>query len=120
MAQKVTYLCDPHLRNDGVEREKAVTGRITVDDESVDVDLCLDCAAQVQEHFGGLLKVGTLVKLAAGRKRARGGTYVPPAERPKIRNWGRSNGYNVNERGRLPEQLVTEYYKAARQADLRT
>ena len=113
MAQKVQVLlvCDVH---DG-DVEGTETVAFGLDGSSYEIDVCDDHAAALRDSFAPF--VGAARR--AGRAPARAAT-TPRRGRPakandrtaEIREWARSNGHQVSERGRLSATLVAAYEAA--------
>lgn len=116
MAQRVqvTIVCDLH--EEDVEGSETVS--FGLDGTTYEVDACTEHAAQLREAFapyvGQARRAG---RAPVARRSARAGTRPAASgsdrERVQaIREWARSNGHAVSERGRLPA-TVLEAYRAA-------
>jgi hypothetical protein len=112
MAQKVTVLLVDDI--DGGTADETVS--FSLDGVSYEIDLSDKNAAKLRDTFaqyvGQARRVGGRGSggRSSGRGRARrGGGDNRTAE---IREWARSNGHKVNERGRIPATVIEAYDKA--------
>jgi hypothetical protein len=108
MAQKVTVVLEDDI--DGGPATKTVS--FSVDGDAYEIDLNEANAARFEDAmapFVGAARRGNS-RGAGGRSRGRGrGRNTKTAE---IRAWARSNGQKVNERGRIPADVVAAYEKS--------
>lgn len=108
MAQKVQVVLVDDL--DGGTADETVT--LSLDGVSYEIDLSHDNAARLRDllapYVGHARRVGG-PRRAGGRgaARARGGTN--PAE---VREWAKSQGIAVNERGRISADLMARFQAA--------
>ncbi len=115
MAQKVQVLlvCDLHDGGDEVEGTETVS--FGLDGSSYEIDVCDLHAAELRDAFAGYV--------GAARRAGRG--LAPAQRKPRaaaksggndrvaeIRDWARTNGRQVSERGRLSATLVAAYEAA--------
>ncbi len=109
MAQKVkvTVVCD--LPHDGeVEGEETVS--FSFDGTAYEIDVCTKHAKELHDKVGPFVDHARKASGVSRRRRTRGG---PGRERSaEIRAWAKQRGYKVNERGRIPAQIVQEYEAA--------
>lgn len=110
MAQKVNIILVDDI--DGSEAEETVT--FGLDGTSYEIDLNAANAQALRDAMAGYVGYArkvTTARRSAGRKSApaasAGGTSAA-----EIREWARSNGYDVPERGRIPGN-VREAFEAA-------
>ncbi len=107
MAQKVTVQLVDDL--DGGAADETVS--FSLDGVSYEVDLSTANAAAMRDAFaqytGPARRVGRSSARSAGRRRSGGDNRTA-----QIREWARSNGHAVNERGRIPATVVEAYEKA--------
>ncbi|HVX68500.1 MAG TPA: Lsr2 family protein [Mycobacteriales bacterium] len=108
MAQRVQVLLVCDLHDDDTEGTETVN--FSLDGTSYEIDVC-------RQH-GGALRDAFAPFVGAARKTARGGsagrrrrvaTGVDPAA---VRAWAKSQGLKVNERGRIPADIVERYTAA--------
>jgi hypothetical protein len=111
MAQRVQVIlvCDLH---DG-EVTGTETVSFAVDGSSYEIDVCDEHGKALRDAFapfiGAARRAAGRGRSAGGRRRARrGGT----GEAAQIREWARSQGLAVPERGRVPAELAEKYTAA--------
>ena len=108
MAQKVQVLLVDDL--DGGEADETVT--FALDGKTYEIDLTTDNADKLRGLLDPYTEGGrrTGGRAAGGRTkaRARGGSQ----DTAKIRAWAKENGYEVNDRGRVPATIREAYEKA--------
>jgi hypothetical protein len=107
MAQKVQVLLLDDL--DGSEATETVT--FGLDGISYEIDLSSgnagDLRKELTQYVDHSRKAGNA---QARRRRQRNGAGREQSAR--IREWARSHGHKVNERGRIPGNIVAEYEAA--------
>jgi nucleoid-associated protein Lsr2 len=109
MAQKVQVILVDDI--DGGSAEETVS--FSLDGVSYEIDLSADNAAQLRDSFAPYVGPARRVGGRAATGRRRGGRRPGGDNRTaEIREWARSNGHKVNERGRLAADLVAAYDKA--------
>ncbi|MCP9206971.1 histone-like nucleoid-structuring protein Lsr2 [Streptomyces cucumeris] len=109
MAQKVQVLLVDDL--DGGEADETVT--FALDGKSYEIDLTTTNADKLRDALEPYTKSGrrTGGRASGGRGKARaasGGSQ----DTAKIRAWAKENGYEVNDRGRVPATVREAYEKA--------
>ncbi|MFI9051825.1 Lsr2 family protein [Streptomyces sp. NPDC053427] len=108
MAQKVQVLLVDDL--DGGEADETVT--FSLDGKSYEIDLTVANAEKLRESLSEFVKAGRRTGgRAAGRGKARAASGGP-GDTAKIRAWAKENGYNVNDRGRVPADIREAFEKA--------
>ena len=106
MAQKVQVLLVDDL--DGSEATETVT--FGLDGASYEIDLSSGNAGKLRKELAHYVDHARKASSQARRRRARTG---PGRERSaQIRAWAKQRGYKVNERGRIPQNIVAEYEAA--------
>lgn len=118
---KVMLVCDLH---DG-EVEGSETVAFGLDGTSYEIDLCQEHAAALREDFASYVGAARRPSGSGSGRRGggRGGRGAGGADRSgersggkgktaEVREWARANGYQVNERGRVPASVL-EAYEAA-------
>lgn len=117
MAQKVNVVLVDDL--DGSEADETVS--FTLDGSSYEIDLNGSNAAALRDAFapwvGAARRAGRASSAPASRRSSRGGSRPAAAgsdrERVQaIRQWARTNGHNVSERGRLSADVLAAYEAA--------
>jgi len=99
MAQKVQVLLVDDL--DGTEATETV---------SFGLDLSTGNAGQLRNELAQYVDHARKANAPARRRRARSGAGREQSAR--IREWAKSRGFKVNERGRIPANIVAEYEAA--------
>ena len=120
MAQKVQVLLVCDLHEDEVEGVETVA--FGLDGSSYEIDTCEQHAAELRDAFapyvGAARRAGRPAAGAGARRSSRGSARPAAAssgdrERVQaIREWARSHGHKVSERGRLSSTVI-EAYEAA-------
>ncbi|MBT2382703.1 Lsr2 family protein [Streptomyces sp. ISL-11] len=110
MAQKVQVLLVDDL--DGGEADETVT--FALDGKTYEIDLTTANADKLRGLLEPYTKSGrrTGGRAAAGRSKARAASTGGSPDTAKIRAWAKKNGYNVNDRGRVPADIREAYEKA--------
>ena len=110
MAQKVTVQLVDDL--DGGPAEETVS--FSLDGAAYEIDLSPKNATAFREtmaqYVGPARRLGG--RAATGRGGGRRRTGGGDNRTAQIREWARSNGHKVNERGRIPATIVEAYEKA--------
>jgi hypothetical protein len=110
MAQKVSILLVDDI--DGTEAEETVT--FGLDGTTYEIDLNAKNAQALRdamaEYVGYARKVTSARRSGTARKSAPAGGGTSAAE---IREWARSNGFEVPERGRIPGNVRDAFDAAA-------
>jgi hypothetical protein len=112
VAQKVQVLLLDDLS--GGEADETVT--FALDGKTYEIDLNSENAEKLRTALEPYVKAGR--RAGSGRTaRPRGRTTAAPssggsADTAKIRAWAKENGYEVNDRGRVPANIREAYEKA--------
>jgi hypothetical protein len=95
----------------GAEGEDVVTHAFSVDGVNYEIDLGPDGYQQLLDALGPFVgsgrKVGGARQSTVKRKRTVG------ADAARVREWAKSQGIEVNARGRIPAHLVDKYEAAS-------
>ncbi|MFD7917643.1 Lsr2 family protein [Streptomyces sp. NPDC059740] len=111
MAQKVQVLLVDDL--EGGEADETVT--FALDGKTYEIDLNTANAEKLRESLADFVKAGrrtggrSTAGRGSGKSRASSGGNPDTA---KIRAWAKKNGYNVNDRGRVPADIKEAFEKA--------
>ena len=106
MAQKVSIVLIDDL--DGSEAVETVS--FGLDGTTYEIDLNKKNAAALRDVLSGY--VGNARKVSASRRgRRSAATSMGPSAR-EIRDWARSNGFKVPDRGRIPAEVREAFDKA--------
>jgi len=112
MAQKVQVLltCDVHADDTpGTE-----TVRFGVDGGSYEIDVCPKHAEALRGAFASYVGLAHRAGSRSRPGRSRRGAGAGASDSGQIRAWARRKGLPVNERGRLPATIVSQYQAAQR------
>ncbi|MFG2638908.1 Lsr2 family protein [Streptomyces sp. NPDC048362] len=110
MAQKVVTIYTDDLT--GTESDEASTHTFSLNGVEYEIDLTPDSYDKLDEALRPFIERGRKVGRAKSAGRAqKASTGGPSAE--EVRAWARENGYDVNDRGRVPRQ-IREAFEAAR------
>ena len=105
MAQKVNIILVDDL--DGSDANETVS--FGLDGTTYEIDLNDKNAATLRDALSGY--IGHARKMTTSRKRKGSTTTTGPSAR-ELRDWARSNGFKVSDRGRVPAE-VREAFDAA-------
>jgi hypothetical protein len=107
VAQKVQVLLVDDL--DGGEADETVT--FAVDGKTYEIDLKTKNADKLRKALEPFVAAGR----KTGSTRGRGKPAKPQSgegDTAAIRNWAKANGFEVNDRGRVPASIREAYAKA--------
>jgi hypothetical protein len=111
VAQKVQVLLVDDL--DGVEADETVT--FALDGKTYEIDLTSTNADKLrgllEPYLKGGRRTGGRASGGRGKARAASGSSQDTAQ---IRAWAKDNGYEVNDRGRVPANIRQAYEDAHR------
>lgn len=113
MAQKVQVVLVDDL--DGGVADETVS--FALDGVSYEIDLSAQNAAQLRDAFaawvGHARRVGGRGRASSsgGSGRSRSGSRSRSSQSQEIREWARSNGFSVSERGRIPAEVKAAFDK---------
>ncbi|MFH8595377.1 Lsr2 family protein [Streptomyces rimosus] len=110
MAQKIVTIYTDDLT--GEETTEAATHTLAVDGVGYEIDLTPDSYDKLLEAIGPFLKAGRRQGRIKGATGARKAKPTSGDDTAKIRAWAKENGYNVNDRGRVPAEIREAYAKA--------
>ncbi len=109
VAQKVQVLLVDDL--DGGEAHETVT--FALDGKAYEIDLSDSNAEKLRESLADFVKAGRRTGgRSGGRGKARAAASAGSQDTAKIRAWAKENGYNVNDRGRVPADIREAFEKA--------
>ncbi|WP_354641208.1 histone-like nucleoid-structuring protein Lsr2 [Kitasatospora camelliae] len=117
MAQRVQVILEDDL--DGGSADETVT--FALDGVAYEIDLKSDNAEKLRDLLAPYVEKGRKQsgRLAAPRRsgstgggRGAGRASAGQPDTAKIRNWAKENGYQVNDRGRVPSDIRAAYEKA--------
>ncbi|MEN3585669.1 MULTISPECIES: histone-like nucleoid-structuring protein Lsr2 [unclassified Streptomyces] len=109
MAQKVQVLLVDDL--DGGEADETVT--FALDGKTYEIDLTTANADKLRGLLEPFVKGGRRTGgRASGRGKGRSASAGSGQDTAAIRAWAKENGYDVNDRGRVPASIREAYEKA--------
>lgn len=108
MAQKVQIILEDDL--DGSEASETVS--FALDGTSYEIDLNDAHATQLRDALAVYVGHGRKVTTSGGRRSSRRTAPAGGVSAKDIREWARSNGYSVPERGRIPADVRSAYEAA--------
>jgi hypothetical protein len=109
MAQKVEVLLLCDLDDGNVDAEETL--QFSLGNTSYEVDVCAKHAQQIREGLEPFIEHGRKVS-GGGNSRRRQRTAGSRQETTDIRSWAKDQGIHVNERGRIPANVVKQYEAA--------
>lgn len=93
--------------------EAAHTIRFGVDGVDYTIDLSSEHASEMRSSLAPYVAVATRLPSRVMRPRAlRGGRTMTRGELQQIRDWARSQGLDVSDRGRIPANIIEQYQRA--------
>jgi hypothetical protein len=107
MAQKVQVLLVDDL--DGSEATETVS--FGLDGVAYEIDLSSGNAGQLRKELAQYVDHGRKAGSVQGRRR-RQRNGAGREQSARIREWAKDRGFKVNERGRIPANIVAEYEAA--------
>ncbi len=109
MAQKVQVLLVDDMT--GGEADETVT--FALDGASYEIDLTTENADKLRGLLADYVEAGrkTGGRASRGRRAGRGSSAGSSQDTAKIRAWAKDNGYEVNDRGRVPAGIREAYEK---------
>jgi hypothetical protein len=111
MAQKVVTIYTDDLT--GEESSEVGTHTFSVDGVTYEIDLVPDSFDKLMDALRPFMESGR--KAGRGRKPGavvRRSTSVSNVDTAAVRSWAKENGYEVNDRGRVPANVREAYEKA--------
>jgi hypothetical protein len=109
VAQRVNVVLTDDIEGTTIQPGKGETISFALDGLSFEIDLTNRNAAGLRKALAPYVDAGRVMKGKRGRvaKRTRVG-----ADPRTIKEWARANGYEVKDRGRLPQQIVDAFNAA--------
>ena len=106
MAQRLRTLYVDDL--DGSEAEGTV--RFSLDGAQYEIDLNAAHATELRDALAPYVEAGRKVPRRTGRNR--GKAAARRASSNEVRDWARTNGVEIKNRGRVPADVVTKFLTA--------
>ncbi len=109
MAQRTEVILIDDL--DGGSADETV--RFALDGSSYEIDLSEQNARQLRDDFARYVGAARRAGGRPGSSRPRrGSARTDPAQTAAIRDWARSNGLQVSDRGRISREIMDSWEKA--------
>ncbi|MEU4295045.1 Lsr2 family protein [Kribbella sp. NPDC026596] len=109
MVQRVEILLTDDLDGSEIPTGKGETVPFALDGTSYEIDLRTRHAAALRAALRPYVEAGRAVKNRRGRRVTR--TAVG-ADARTVKEWARANGYEVNDRGRVPAHIRDAFHAA--------
>ena len=109
MAQRVEVQLTDDLDGVDIPAGKGQTVAFGLDGTSYEIDLSNKNAAAFRKVLAPYVDAGRLLRSTRGARVTR--TYIG-ADNHTIKQWARSNGYEVNDRGRIPNDIREAFESA--------
>ena len=110
MAQKVITILEDDV--DGTAADETV--RFALDGVDYEIDLRAENSTKLRSELAPWIDAG---RRLGGRRRANGGdrgARTDPAQLAAMRQWGRRNGFEVSDRGRVSREVQEAFHAATR------
>jgi hypothetical protein len=110
VAQKVQILLIDDI--DGSDAEGTV--RFGLDGTSYEIDLNAAHAAELRAALATFITAGRKIPAAGSRQAGRAGRRAAGrgAETMQVREWAKSQGIEIKDRGRVPARIIAQYREA--------
>jgi Lsr2 len=105
VAQKVNVLLVDDI--DGSEAQGTI--QFGIDGASYEIDLNHQHARELRAILAGYIEKGRKVPSPTGRSGRPRRTAVNGSNNKEIREWAKARGHKVNDRGRIPADVIAEY-----------
>ena len=109
MAQKVEVLLLCDLDDGNVDAEETL--QFSLGNTAYEIDVCAKHSQQIREGLEPFIEHGRKVS-GGGNSRRHQRTAGKRQQTADIRSWARNQGIHINERGRIPANVVKEYQAA--------
>ncbi len=86
-----------------------VTVSFSLDGKQYEIDLTSANAQRLRDAVEPFLAAARPAAARPVRQSRRSSSQTPAESPAQIREWARANGYEVNERGRIPASVVAAY-----------
>jgi hypothetical protein len=105
MAQKVNILLVDDI--DGSEAHDTI--QFGLDGARYEIDLSLQHAEELRSKLAGYIAKARKVGSSGGRTARLRRTAVNGSSNKEMREWAKSRGFKVNDRGRIPADVIAKY-----------
>lgn len=103
MAQRVHVILEDDI--DGSEASETI--QFSLDGVSYEIDLSDENAAKMRDSFASW--VGHARRVGGRRQQGKAAASSSRSDLNEIRAWGRANGYQVSDRGRVSADVMKAY-----------
>lgn len=112
MAKKVTVELVDDIDASPIGEGKGGTVSFALEGKSYEIDLTEKNADKLRKALAPFIEAGRSVSASAAPARTSRHRSGANADLAAIRNWGKSNGFEVSERGRVPKNVMDAYSAA--------
>jgi hypothetical protein len=102
MAQRVEVRLSDDLTGDDIPSGRGETVNFAIDGHTYEIDLTNKNAGALRKALSPYVSAGRRVTTSRGARVKR--VQVGPDART-VKEWARANGYEVNDRGRVPNEI---------------
>lgn len=111
MAKKVIYQLTDDLDHTEIPDGEGETVQFGLDGTNYEIDLTDAHATKLRSLFNRYVESG---RKTNGKNSATKKTTGPKRDLAAIREWARSNGHDVADRGRIPGEIIDAYESATK------
>ena len=108
MAQKVQIILEDDLEGGSADE----TVQFDLDRRQYEIDLSTANAEKLREALRPFAAAGRRARGKSARASASRASSGGNPETAKVRAWAQGNGYEVSDRGRIPQEIREAYYTA--------
>lgn len=112
MAQRVIIQLEDDIDGTPLSEGEGETVQFGLDGTAYEIDLSNTNAKVLREALAPYLDNGRRLTGKAAKRRGVRGQHTSQHSTREVRDWARSNGHNVPDRGRIPAH-ITEQFDAA-------
>jgi len=113
VARKTQIVLEDDLSGQVLEDGAGETVSFSLDGQSYEIDLSNENATKLRDDFAQYVGHGRKIASRGSASRPTGNRGRPSAEDKRdlgpVREWGRQNGYDVSERGRVKSSVIEAY-----------
>ena len=114
MARKTQIVLEDDLSGQVLEYGAGETVSFSLDGQTYEIDLSDENARKLRDDFALYVAHGRKMASTSGSAGRSSGTRSRPSNEDKrdlgpVREWGRQNGYDVSERGRVKASVIEAY-----------
>ena len=113
MARKTQIVLEDDLSGEVLEDGAGETVSFSLDGQSFEIDLSKENATKLRDDFARYVGHGRKIASRGSASRPTGNRSRPSSEDKRdlgpVREWGRQNGHDVSERGRVKASVIEAY-----------